>query len=285
MLPAFVDTDADGDEVLDASAYRAIASVLRAMRDHDEELGEVLDGLRRGLGARKQPRLPTDKVVLDVPATLTKDFIAAIHAQVIRLTTSSWEEGYAHLTAYVQANGSARVPFRYRTADGYWLGAWNNGQRTKKDTLSADRRQRLEAVDGWVWDARAAAWEDGFAHLTAYVEAEGSARVPGANYSTAGVYRLGRWVVMHRVKKGLDACGSPRAIGSVRRLGVERETLETRTKEAVGERVTHVTAGTENGEAIRTQQPGACHPPRRSRSVLKPQIVEESSENPRTPDG
>ena len=32
-----------------------------------------------------------------------------------------------------------------------------------------------------------------------------------------------------------------------------REVIDTRTKEDVGERFTHVTAGTENGEAIRTQ--------------------------------
>jgi len=43
VLPVFVDTDAVGEEVLDASAYRAIASVLRAMRDHDETLAEALD--------------------------------------------------------------------------------------------------------------------------------------------------------------------------------------------------------------------------------------------------
>ena len=92
--------------------------------------------------------------MLDVSATLNKDFIAAIHARVIRLTTSSWEEGFGQLTAYVQAEGSARVPQTYRTAEGYGLGTWVGLQRFTKDTMSADRRQRLEAVDGWVWDAR-----------------------------------------------------------------------------------------------------------------------------------
>ena len=160
VLPVFVDTDADGDEVLDASAYRAIASVLRAMRDHDETLGEALDVLRRGLGKRKKARLPTDTVVVDVPATLNKDFITAIHAQVIRLTSSGWEEGFGHLLAYVEAEGHTRVPADYRTAEGYPLGPWVSNQRGQKDDkdkrrrLSADRQQRLEAVKGWVWAAR-----------------------------------------------------------------------------------------------------------------------------------
>ena len=220
VLPVFVDTDADGDEVLDASAYRAIASVLRTMRDHDDELGEVLDGLRWGLGARKKPRLPTDKVVLDVPATLKKDFITAIHAHVIRLTTSSWEEGFAQLTAYVQAEGHALVPGKHRTAEGYRLGSWVNGQRTTKDSMSADRRRRLEALDGWVWDARdyAAAWEEGFAHLTACVQAEGSARVPPAIAPSRAIgWDCGS---VSRQHEGVDVRGSARAVGGVERLGV-----------------------------------------------------------------
>ena len=185
--------------------YRAIASVLRAMRDHDEELGEILDGLRRDLGARKKPRLPTDKVVLDVPATLNKDFIAAIHAQVIRLTAASWEEGFGHLTAYAAAEGHARVPTRHRTAEDYRLGQWVNNQRNKKDAtrgkLSADRIQRLEAVKGWVWSAQDTDWEDGFGYLAAYVQANGSTREILTRYRTAEGYRLGQWVGVQRRAK------------------------------------------------------------------------------------
>jgi hypothetical protein len=62
---------------------------------------------------------------------------------------------------------------------------------------STARRQRLEALDGWVWDADVAAWEEGFIRLTAYLQAEGHARVP-ASYSTADGYRLGQWVARQR---------------------------------------------------------------------------------------
>ena len=65
---------------------------------------------------------------------------------------ATWEDGFAQLTAYVQAEGDARVPRSYWTADGYRLGQWVTVQRTKKDTMSADRRERLEALDGWVWN-------------------------------------------------------------------------------------------------------------------------------------
>ena len=74
---------------------------------------------------------------------------------------------------------------------------------------------------------------EGFAQLAAYVQAEGSARVP-KSYRTAEGYRLGQWVVYQRsTKDALSA--SPPPLGSPGRLGVgdTRETIETRTKETV----------------------------------------------------
>jgi len=51
-----------------------------------------------------------------------------------------WEEGFAQLLTYVEAEGHTRVPRSHRTADGYRLGMWVNNQRGTKDKLSADRR-------------------------------------------------------------------------------------------------------------------------------------------------
>lgn len=66
-----------------------------------------------------------------------------------------WEEGFRNLLAYVEENGSAAVPATYRSGNGYRLGAWVNTQRTKNanNTLTLERRLRLEAVPGWVWQA------------------------------------------------------------------------------------------------------------------------------------
>ena len=44
VIPVFVEPAADGEQELDASAYRSIAAVLRALRSHDEKLAEELDG-------------------------------------------------------------------------------------------------------------------------------------------------------------------------------------------------------------------------------------------------
>ena len=136
-----------------------------------------------------------------------RERLEALDGWVWDALAAAWEEGFTQLTAYVQAEGSARVPGRYRTTEDYPLGQWVGVQRSTKDSISADRRRRLETLKGWVWDANAAAWEEGFAQLTAYVQAEGSARVPG-RYRTAEGYRLGGWVIEQRSTK--DALSADR---------------------------------------------------------------------------
>ena len=65
-----------------------------------------------------------------------------------------WELGYAHLLDYVEAKGHARVD-KSKTSNDYFfqspfpLGEWVAEQRAKVETLSADRRKRLEMLPGW----------------------------------------------------------------------------------------------------------------------------------------
>jgi predicted helicase len=51
VLPVFLSADEDPDQVLDESSFKHVWDVLKALRAHDEALGEELDELRRRLGA------------------------------------------------------------------------------------------------------------------------------------------------------------------------------------------------------------------------------------------
>lgn len=106
---------------------------------------------------------------------------------------ASWDRGLRLLRRYRRREGNALVP-SVHVEDGFRLGSWVNRQRRdyKWGTLLPERRQTLEAVDGWCWDELEQRWNAAFERLQRFVAREGHARVP-REYVEAG-YPLGRWV-------------------------------------------------------------------------------------------
>ena len=68
---------------------------------------------------------------------------------------AAWEKGFTQLVAYKATYGDCNVPVKFVTENGMKLGQWVDRQRQfyKNGKLSADRIQRLEALD-FVWDMR-----------------------------------------------------------------------------------------------------------------------------------
>ena len=198
VLPVFIDTTEDPEVALGSSAFKPVWAVLRALRAHDDTLGEQLDALRRELGQRKlaKPRLPS-KIKIDLPVKLGPEFAQALSVRLVEQTTATWELWLGLLQRYVEREGHARVPFE-RVEKGFRLGAWVNGQRTSyaSGQLSQEREKRLEALPGWAWDARDALWDENFNALVRFVEREGHARVPIGHIENG--LTLGQWVSAQR---------------------------------------------------------------------------------------
>jgi superfamily II DNA or RNA helicase len=226
VLPVFVRSSDDADEVLATSAFQPVWDVLRALRAHDEALAEELDILRRELGHHPGSigRLPT-KIRVDLPIGVSKDFASAFDTRIVEQTTARWEFWYGLLEAFVAREGHPRVPVDH-VEDGYRLGQWVRAQRAAStgSTLAQERVRRLEALPGWTWDPFADKWEDSFASLEAFVAREGHARVPNGHLEDN--YRLGDWVNNQRAFFRRAALTEDR----VRRLeGLPRWTWELRS--------------------------------------------------------
>ena len=64
---------------------------------------------------------------------------------------AQWENAFAELLKFVEKEGHARIPGKYKTEDGLALGSWVYTQKSTKDKLTPERRQRLGSLPGWVW--------------------------------------------------------------------------------------------------------------------------------------
>jgi superfamily II DNA or RNA helicase len=202
ILPVFMHEGDDPDEVLEASAFEPVWSVLKALRAHDEELAEWIDDYRCMLGklggkGYKGPVNLPPKITVNLGHLLGADFYRAFALKLVEVTSPSWEEWYGLLEAYVEKNHTALVQGDHVTADAQKLGVWVRAQRDRygKD-LSADRVERLEKMPGWVWDANDAAWQEKFSQLSEYVAKTGDT-VLTRSLECNGV-KLGQWVGQQR---------------------------------------------------------------------------------------
>ncbi len=109
----------------------------------------------------------------------------------------AWETGFKYLSEYAAANGDCSVPASHKLADGHRLGMWVITQRTKRAKISPERKARLEALNGWSWNARDEAWETGFKRLSEYAAMTGDCLVAQTHKLSDG-YRLGTWVSVQR---------------------------------------------------------------------------------------
>jgi superfamily II DNA or RNA helicase len=200
VIPVFIEDRDDPDEVLNSSPFKKVWAVVNALRSHDGELGEQLDQLRQAIGKRGTVGRP-DKVIFDLPTTVTLQFEQALDAKLIESTTASWEFWLGLLETYKEEFDHCLVVDKsyYRN---YMLGSWVQRQRSKIEGLTPEQVIRLDNL-GFMWNPNEYAWEKGFEYLVAYKEEFGDCLVnQGTKYHD---YRLGTWVDNQRRKDSLTS--------------------------------------------------------------------------------
>jgi superfamily II DNA or RNA helicase len=202
----------------------------------DEMFGRLLlfrdkHGHCRVPGTYKDKKLP--KWVQQQRSFATKGILSTVRKQ--RLDDigfewapfeTDWAEGFRYLTIYKEREGHCSVSAQYKTVDGYRLGQWVSVQRQSRDSMTSERKARLDAL-GFDWDPIATQWEEGFEHLRAYVKEYKDCRVP-AQYKTPSGYRLGGWVSTQRLSN--DKLSDER-MARLKALGFDWDPQETSWKE------------------------------------------------------
>src|SRR5262249_31135479 len=123
VIPVFIDTETDADTALKDSSFKTVWDVIKALRAHDEELGEQIDSFRRDVGRKGGTARIPDKVHLDVSTAVGADFAAAFDVRLVEKTSARWEFWYGLLERYAAEHGTAWVPVDF-AVDGYALGQW-----------------------------------------------------------------------------------------------------------------------------------------------------------------
>ena len=153
----------------------------------------VEDGFRLGAWVNSQR---TDYKRDELPAK-RREALEALDGWTWDRHDAAWQKGLNYTKRFVEREGHARVPLRH-VEDGFKVGVWVSDQREtdKRGKLPDGRRQTLEALDGWAWDAHDAAWRKGLDYTKRFVEREGHARVPAGHMQDG--FRLGQWVDVQR---------------------------------------------------------------------------------------
>ena len=154
----------------------------------------IADGYRLGqwLYGQKDDRsiMPQDR----------RERFEALPGWAWNVIDEQWEDGFRQLQKFAEREGHCSMPALYKTEDGYRLGRWVSQQRSNRDIIPMERRERLEALSGWTWDARADRWEEGFRHLKEFVDREGHSKV-NQGFLTSDGYHLGQWIGVQRTTR------------------------------------------------------------------------------------
>lgn len=83
-----------------------IPAGVRALRDHDEVLGEAIDSLRYDLGRKGSTGHLPGKIHFIAPARIGKKFVDALDVRVIELVADRFQWGLKVAQAYAAKHGS-----------------------------------------------------------------------------------------------------------------------------------------------------------------------------------
>jgi superfamily II DNA or RNA helicase len=202
LLPVYLAPGESDEAVLDGSRFRGVWQILRALRDHDAELGAQIVRARRALvepGGEARPVLP-DRISIRLPEGANERFLSAFTTRVLTGMATPHERGTSRLRAFVEEFGHACPVGTFVDRTGYRLGGWVAQQRLDQARGRLDLRAAAELamLPGWTWHVNRDRFEAGLEAVRTYAERYGTA--PSSTYVTDNGLRVGWWMTYTRGK-------------------------------------------------------------------------------------
>jgi superfamily II DNA or RNA helicase len=198
VVPLFIDKNDEDDEqsAIHNEGFDAVVDVLNALQDHDADLVDIIREIkeRKGAGKPFNPMRLNGKLKMIGPFVNFDRLARSIEVEIADSIGSNWDEWFGVLRRFKASEGHCDVPQLHREGK-LRLGQWVSVQRSTKNTMSVERKHRLDAI-GFVWDPLEAQWEDGFGMLRRFKASEGHCRVPQSHIE--GRFRIGQWVAVQR---------------------------------------------------------------------------------------
>lgn len=182
FVPLFLGSEGESiDDAIKSERFDAVADVLNALQEHDEELVDLIREARRARGEGKpfKPRVLGDKVMMIGPRVELSRVVESVETRLVDTLGSSWDEWFGRFVKYKAEYGDVLIGQYFETADGCKLGAWASNQRANKKSGSLlPRREQLLNGIGFVWNLLDHEWQQFLHDLDQFRRVYGHLDVP-----------------------------------------------------------------------------------------------------------
>lgn len=205
VIPVPVPAGEDPNNIINDSAWATVWNVITAMSQHDGELAEHLNEIKRELGARRVAgrrsdrarAYVTDHLSIELPdGSAFQTLRAAVDIAVVDRGTWAFWHMLSLFRDWTESHPLTPVPREHTNRHGERLGAWVVEMRAQyaDAKLAEAHRDALAATPWWFWDEGEEKWTHEYERARVYVADVGAVPVSRLVEYNDGGLKIAAWL-------------------------------------------------------------------------------------------